>query len=114
MYRAAEKKILQNREQMNSAERRAWEICSRRYFEYTSEFQDKLWEENEELACRMADIEKALEHIPNGCGKDILRERYINGKKWNEITEIMCYSEQHVHRLHKKALDMVIVPIKYR
>lgn len=114
LYRTDEKKAIQNRSRMLSAERRAWEICSRNYFEYTSEFEDKLWEENEKLACEMAEAEKAVERLPDGNCKQILWERYILGKKWADIAEEMCYSEQHIHRLHKKALEQVVLPIRYR
>lgn len=114
LYKADEKKVLQNRSRMLSAERRAWEICSRNYFEYTSEFEDRLWSENEELACEMAEVEKVLGRISDGNCRQVLWERYILGKKWVEIAEEMCYSEQHIHRLHKKALGLIVVPMKYR
>ena len=61
LYKADEKKVLQNRSQMLSAEHRAWEICSRNYFEYTSEFEDRLWAENEELAGEMAAFGRKLQ-----------------------------------------------------
>lgn len=114
LYREAEVKILQNREKMLSTERRAWEICSRKYFDHASEFEDRLWEENEELACVMADIERAVGRLADGNMKEVLWERYIEGRKWTEIAEKMCYSEQHIHRLHQKALGQVVVPIKYK
>ena len=114
LYKADEKKVLQNRSRMLSAERRAWEICSRNYFEYTSEFEDRLWAENEELACEMAEVEKAVGRLSDGNCRQVLWERYISGKKWVEIAEEMLYSEQHIHRLHKKALGLIIVPMKYR
>lgn len=113
LYREAEEKILQNREKMLSAERRAWEICSRKYFEHASEFEDRLWEENEELACVMADIERTVGRLSEGNLKEVLWGRYIEGRKWADIAEKMCYSEQHIHRLHKKALGQVVVPMKY-
>lgn len=114
LYKADEKKLLQNRSKMLSAERRAWEICSRSYFEYTSEFEDKLWSENEELAREMAEVEKAVERLSGGNCREVLWKRYISGKKWAEIAEEMCYSEQHLHRLHQKALEMVVLPTEYR
>lgn len=114
LYKADEKKVLQNRSLMLSAERKAWEICTRNYFEYISEFEDKLWAENEELACEMSEVEKAVGRLPNGNSKQVLWERYISGKKWAEIAEEMCYSEQHIHRLHNKALELIVVPMKYR
>lgn len=114
LYKANMEKIRQNRSRMISAERRAWEICSRNYFEYTSEFEDKLWEENEELAREMVDVERAIEQLSDGNCKQVLCKRYISGKKWSEIAEEMCYSEQHIHRLHQKALNQLILPLRYR
>ena len=114
LYLSAEKKILSNRSQMIQTERKAWEICSRSYFEYSGEYEDKLWEENEQLAETMADIEKAVERLPDGNGKQVLRLRYIVGRKWSDISEEMCYSEQHLHRIHQKALGQIWVPLKYR
>lgn len=114
LYKADEKKLVQNRSLMLSAERRAWEICSRSYFEYTSEFEDKLWSENEGLAREMAEVEKAIERLSDGNCREVLWERYISGKKWAEIAEEMCYSEQHLHRLHNKALELVVLPTGYR
>ena len=113
LYKADEKRVLENRSRMLSAERRAWEICSRNYFEYTSDFEDSLWAENEELACEMAEVEKAVGRLADGNCRQVLWERYISGKKWTEIAEEMCYSEQHIHRLHQKALRLVVVPMKY-
>lgn len=114
LYRAAEEKILSNRRQMILTERRAWEVCSRSYFEYSSKYEDKLWEENEQLAETMAEIEKAVEKLTDGNGKQLLRLRYIEGKKWSAISEEMCYSEQHLYRIHQKALNQIWVPLKYR
>ncbi len=114
LYREAEEKILSNRSRMIQTERRAWEICSRSYFEYSGEYEDKLWAENEQLAETMAEIEKAVERLADGNAKQLLRLRYIEGKKWCDISEEMCYSEQHLHRIHKKALGQIWVPLKYR
>lgn len=105
---------MQNRSLMISAERRAWEFCSRSYFEYTSEFEDGLWAENEELAREMAEVENAVWQVTDEKCREVLWKRYIWGRKWAEIAEEMLYSEQHIHRLHKKALEMVAVPINYR
>ena len=34
----------------------------------------------------------------------ILRERYINGLSFREISEILGYTERHLHRIHGEAL----------
>ena len=114
LHQTDEKKLMQNRSLMISAERRAWEICSRSYFEYTSEFEDRLWAENEELSREMAEVENAVGQITDEKCREVLWERYISGKKWTEIAEKMLYSEQHIHRLHQRALKMVVIPMDHR
>lgn len=103
-YTNAKEKIIHNRRQIASAERRAWEICSAKYFSDTSKFEDRLWEENEELFARMAKIERTIDRLESEKYRQLLFLRYIEGKKWSDIAETMCYSVQHIHRMHKLAL----------
>lgn len=114
LYKKAENQILLNRRQMIKTERRAWELCSRSYFEYSADYEDRLWEENERLAQQMAEIERAISRISDKKESELLRLRYIDGKKWSEIAEEMLYSEQHIHRIHQKAIEKLILPLKYR
>ena len=37
--------------------------------------------------------------------KDVLMYRYIKLMKWEDICMKMDYSLQHIHRIHKKALE---------
>ena len=38
--------------------------------------------------------------------QSLLQKRYINGMNWQELSEIMRYSESTLRRLHKAALSM--------
>lgn len=37
--------------------------------------------------------------------RNLLVERYIRGKKWEEIEESMHYQKTQLHRIHEKALE---------
>lgn len=61
---------------------------------------EKLEKEKEEL-CNI------ISAITNPTYKQILHKRYVEGKKWEEIETDLHYAEQHIHRLHKKAVAEV-------
>ena len=41
--------------------------------------------------------------------KNLLVERYIRGKSWEEIEKIMSYQRTQLHRIHTKAIDNLVV-----
>jgi DNA-directed RNA polymerase specialized sigma subunit len=45
--------------------------------------------------------------ITNPLYKQILHKRYVQGKKWEEISSELHYENQHIHRLHKQAIEVV-------
>lgn len=57
----------------------------------------------------LVDYEKncltAISKIDNSIYRTILIERYINGKDFNQISEIFPYTYNHVCKLHAHALD---------
>jgi len=80
----------------------------------------------EEYACKIADIEESLKDdmdeliglkekamsiidrikIPEY--RSLLIQRYLFGKKWEEVADFMGYSYVHtVHRLHPRALEKI-------
>ena len=73
--------------------------------------------EREALKCSMERIEmlekqreeifNVINAINNPTYKQILYKRYVLGKKWEEISEELFYESQHIHRLHKKAIEEV-------
>lgn len=53
--------------------------------------------------CR--EISDKIERLEQEDEKDILTYRYIKLMKWEDISEKMLYSCQHVHRIHNKAIQ---------
>lgn len=42
-----------------------------------------------------------------GIEGDVLYERYVNLRKWEEICVLLHYSWQGIHKVHKRALEIV-------
>lgn len=53
--------------------------------------------------------QKVFDVIANIAGTkgQILYERYINLKKWEDVAAAVCYEERHTRRLHDEALKEV-------
>lgn len=49
-------------------------------------------------------VEEMIEHL-TARERILMRLRYIKGRGWQEICELMSYSWTHVHRIHSDALD---------
>ena len=77
------------------------------------ELEKAIHDEMEKLSGVQKEIETAIEMVENSTFQRVLRYRYLSNKTIPEIARLMCYSEGHVKRLHKEALEMVTVPIKY-
>ena len=50
-------------------------------------------------------IENAIETLADPAARSILRLRYIDGLKWEQICVKMGYEWSHTHRIHKNALE---------
>lgn len=57
-----------------------------------------------ELAEALCAIEKAIETL-EPLERTLMRLRYIEGHKWEEVAVAIDYSWQQTHRLHKSALE---------
>lgn len=53
------------------------------------------------------EIYRVINMVEDSTEKALLIMRYVNFLKWETISYSMNYSEQHVYRLHKKALKSV-------
>ena len=53
---------------------------------------------------RRLEIERRIGNMPDGIECDILRKRYIELKKWEEICVEVGYSWRQTHRFHSMAL----------
>lgn len=60
-----------------------------------------------ELEAKKEEIFKIIMSIEKPEYKQILHKRYIQGKKWEEIEKELHYAGQHIHRLHKNAINEV-------
>ena len=62
---------------------------------------------NIEIDSLRKEIEGVIDKVDDDNLKTLLRLRYLEFKKWRTIEYILNYSEQHIHRLHNKALKEV-------
>lgn len=77
----------------------AMEAMVARHAELQDRYQTKLAELTEELHA----IEDAIAQL-DSTERALLRWRYIEGLKWEEVCVCMSYSWQQTHRIHAKAL----------
>lgn len=70
------------------------------------EVQDEINRQLEKAYVNMAEIEKAIEALP-AREAFLIRLRYIECKKWEDICVAMNYSWQHTHRVHSEALKLL-------
>lgn len=110
-YGVAVKRIKLNKERMLNTEQTAKETDRRSFYGYASDYQDRLYGENEELVKLKISIELAVEKCPcTETEREVLYRRFILCEKWEKIAGEMLYSLQHLHRLEKSALTKVRVP----
>ena len=60
----------------------------------------------QELYTEQLAIEKAIEALP-GKLRILMRYRYLDGLKWEQVCAVMSYSWSHTHRLHDKAIELI-------
>lgn len=70
---------------------------------------DELFDElktqmNKRIELRLQ-ISRKIEEMPDETESLLLRYRYIQGLKWEDIALRMEYSWQHIHKIHAKALQ---------
>lgn len=62
-------------------------------------------EEIARLQSRYRAVHAAIESVPDGAERLLLRNRYLFGLTWRQITGEMRISKSAAHRLHALALD---------
>lgn len=81
------------------------------YYAKRADYLTRLAVKEAEILDSLSDIAAVIDRMPPGKEQVIMRYRYILGKKWGEIAEIMTYSdERYVQRLHGRGLEMVKLP----
>lgn len=61
-------------------------------------------EKVEKMDAELAKIEAAIEGL-DGVERTLMRHRYIEGMKWEEVCVAMCYSWRGVHKIHSAILQ---------
>ena len=64
----------------------------------------ELKEERLERVKRLSDIEKSIRQLKNEDAQMIMRLRYIDGLKWEEVCVAINYEWAQMHRIHARAL----------
>ncbi len=75
-----------------------------RYMPKIIDLEHKIDDEIDRLVDLKNEITARLEAVPNADYKLLLTSRYLNFETWESIAEIMQFSVQWVHELHKRAL----------
>lgn len=78
----------------------ATESMVARHAELLERYRANLAELTEELHA----IEDAIEQLEDSTERALLRWRYIEGLKWEEVCICLSYSWQQTHRIHSRAL----------
>lgn len=66
-------------------------------------------DETQELIRLKTEIKTEISKVKDYKCRRLLQLRYIDFLPWEEISEKMLYSTVHIHRIHLKALDSVII-----
>lgn len=53
------------------------------------------------------EIEEAVEKLDNAVERNIMRLRYIEDLKWEEVCVEMSYSWENIHRIHRNILNKI-------
>lgn len=75
--------------------------------------EDELFAKIKSLVIIMRDIERVIDGVSNDRQRDVLRLRYINGLKWEEIAVKLMLDYRWVLRLHGKALQNLTIESHY-
>ena len=59
-------------------------------------------------------VEKAIQTVQDGTLREVLIQRYILGKRWEQIAVDMNYSWRRIYQLHGKALLQLCIEIQYK
>ena len=70
------------------------------------ELQDKYEAKVAEMTAEMLSIEEAIETL-DPTSRMLLRYRYMDGLKWEEVCVRMNYSWMQIHRIHANALNQL-------
>lgn len=72
--------------------------------------EDELYKKGVEQVTIYKDIEQHIKTIDDEDERDVLFYRYIKGKSFWEISQLMDYSEDWIYKLHGRALKKLEIP----
>lgn len=81
------------------------EIAVLSFIDLENEYAQKIAKLNAEIM----QIEKAITTLDDSAERQLMRARYIDGKTWEEVCNLMGYSWSQTHRIHTRALEKTIV-----
>ena len=55
----------------------------------------------------IAELEDAIQKLDDPCEREILRLRYFEHKKWDDICQMLHFETSKVHRIHGIALENI-------
>lgn len=70
---------------------------------------EDLKRERLEKVKRRKEIEQSIRSLEDEDEQEVLRLRYIQGLKWEEVSVEIGHSWQHIHRIHARALKKIII-----
>ena len=59
------------------------------------------------------DVAALIDILPDSPMKMVMRRRYINFQRWEQIAEAMSYSWANVHKLHAQALNYILREVNH-
>lgn len=74
------------------------------------DYEEEINRDIRELCKLQIAIGKAIDAVEDVNCSLVLSKRYILMKDWEQIAEEMNYSKKHIHRLHKKGLELIVIP----
>ncbi len=78
-----------------------------RYIENLEELSEEYEKTAARLAHKAAEIERAIRQLPPEMG-ELIRLRYVDGLRWDEVNETLFLSRTQSQRVHRKALEMIL------
>lgn len=61
----------------------------------------------DEVLCSLHKIEKAIETLDNPTERCLMRKRYIEGKRWEDVCVEINHNWSHTHRIHANILKKI-------
>lgn len=84
------------------------------YVEKIMAMEDAINSEIDSLVDLKAEIGAAIAGVKDINQCLVLRYRYIECMTWKQVSAALCIDERTARRWHKKAIDKVVVPEKYK